>query len=241
MKWYKHKSKSDFGEKPPIELKSFLSTILLMLSMNLSSRSHTANAISDLIYPRTSYPMGRTWEYWTQEWWRWFLSFSKKDNPAFDSSGKIFQELDNHPDIWFLAGTIGGIAERDYHLNSQKPVLCPIFNYIVSFADEPEAESVGDLSSKVRKDIDNIALPFVSINNYQLESVELYRVQTPYFDLQLPEDNLILDKKCNTGAVADGYWLFLKPLPSGNYDIHCNGSCSSGKTTVDITWHLTIN
>jgi hypothetical protein len=194
----------------------------------------------ELIYPRSFNPLGVSWELWTSKWWKWLLSYPRSANPAFDSNGELFQMTLNHPIVWFLVGTIGGKAERHYKLDRGKPVLFPIINYIVSFADEPLLHTEKDLTEKARIDIDDIAKPFVSINNWNIRDIGQYRVQSPVFDLTLPEDNLVVEKACTTRAVSDGYWLFLRPPGPGNYVIRCGGSCSSGKTSVEISWHIEI-
>ncbi len=201
--------------------------------------TNPTNNVSNLVFPRNAKPSGKSWESWTIEWWKWLLSFPKKVSPVFDLRGDIFHNTPNNARIWFLVGTIGGVAERYYELDSQKPILFPIFNYVVSFADEPKAKDENDLVDIAARDIDNIPTPFVSINQQNLGSIGQYRVRTKAFDLALPEDNLVTGEPCLTKAVSDGYWLLLKPLAPGKYDVRCNGSCSSGKTTIDITWHIT--
>jgi hypothetical protein len=212
---------------------------MLFTAMITQNETDNINNVKDLIFPRNSEPCGKSWEDWTIEWWKWLLSFPKDINPAFDLDGKIFHITPNDREIWFLVGTIGGVAERYYKVDSQKPVLFPIFNYIVSFADEPKAKEDKDLVNIVARDIDNIPTPFVSINGQSLNSLLQYRVSTEVFDLDLPESNLVTNEACSTKAASDGYWLILKPLAPGKYDIRCNGSCSSGKTSIDIIWHVT--
>jgi hypothetical protein len=209
--------------------------------MSTQFDTNQTNNVKNLIFPRNFNPSSRSWERWTIEWWQWLLSFPKEVSPVFDSNGDIFHNTPNNTKIWFLAGTIGGVAERYYELDSQKPILFPIFNYIVSFADEPKAKDEKDLVVIVSRDIDSIPTPFVSINQQNLGPIGQYRVKTGAFDLVLPKNNLVTGIPCTTKAVSDGYWLMLKPLTPGKYDIRCTGSCSSGKTSIDITWHITTH
>ena len=63
-----------------------------------------------------------------------------------------------------------------------------------------------------------------AVNGTQLKNLEDYRVESQLFDLTFPENNLFSTPSGKTKAVSDGFWVFLEPLPSGNYDIDHSGS-----------------
>lgn len=43
----------------------------------------------------------------------------------------------------------------------------------------------------------------------------------------MPQDNILNLTAQTTQAVADGNWLFLKPLPPGNYELKVKGEIDS--------------
>jgi hypothetical protein len=57
-----------------------------------------------------------------------------------------------------------------------------------------------------------------SLNGIYIPKLENYRVQTDIFNFTLPENNILNLTSQMTEAVADGNWLFLKPLLKGTYE-----------------------
>ena len=59
-----------------------------------------------------------------------------------------------------------------------------------------------------------------SVNGISLAGLEKYRIQSTLFNFILPENNILRLPPQATQAVSDGNWVFLKPLPAGNYTIY---------------------
>jgi len=62
-----------------------------------------------------------------------------------------------------------------------------------------------------------------SINGTNISGLEKFRIQSPLFNFTLPKDNILGLLPQTTSAVSDGNWIFLKPLPIGNYIISFKG------------------
>jgi hypothetical protein len=41
-------------------------------------------------------------------------------------------------------------------------------------------------------------------------------------------------------AAAEGYWVFLKALPKGEYALNCEGSCENGRVNLSANYQLKI-
>jgi len=209
--------------------------------MDIVIKSDNKNGIlNERMYSRNDKPYGKSWEEWTSKWWQWLLSIPKESNPGIDTTGEKFDANQNDPDVVFLVGTFGGSAERNYTIYADKSILFPIINFTTSYIEEPFLKTESELKSRAKKDIDDIVNKEAVVDGMKLQDVEKYRVQSPVFDLTYPENNVFELSSGSTRAISDGYWVFLKPLSPGMHDIHAVGSCSSGKTRVDITWHLDV-
>ena len=211
------------------------------LNMDIVIKSDNKNGIlNERMYSRNDKPYGKSWEEWTSKWWQWLLSIPKESNPGIDVTGEKFDANQNDPDVVFLVGTFGGSAERNYTIYADKSILFPIINFTTSYIEEPFLKTESELKSRAKQDIDDIVNKEAVVDGMKLQDVETYRVQSPVFDLTYPENNVFELSSGSTRAISDGYWVFLKPLSPGMHDIHAVGSCSSGKTRVDITWHLNV-
>ena len=96
------------------------------------------------------------------------------------------------------------------------------------------------LSLRAKADIDNLAEKQAFIDGRELTNIEKYRVSSDAFDLIYPDNNVFDIRAGPTRAVSDGYWIFLKPMIKGKHNIQVMGSCSSGKTKVDVMLHLDV-
>ncbi len=193
-----------------------------------------------LFYCRKEHPFGVSWEEWCCRWWKWALSIPRESNPGIDSTGEKYFLNPQWESVIFLVGTFGGRAQRSYKIPGGKSIFLPIINFETSFNEEPYLQSEEDLLSRVRRDIDDIIRRELIIDGNRVVNLDAFRITTDVFDLILPEDNVFGVKPGFTRAASDGYWAFLKPLPLGQHTIRASGACSSGKTTVDITWQITV-
>jgi hypothetical protein len=113
--------------------------------------------------------------------------------------------------------------------------------FTTSFAEEPQLRTESDLISRAKKDIDDISSMQAIIDGEIINGLSRYRVMSPIFEFTFPEDNVVGAKAGASKGISDGYWIFLKPLNPGKHTVYASGSCSSGKTTVDVLWHLTVS
>jgi hypothetical protein len=189
-----------------------------------------------------SNPYGASYREWTIRWWQWCLAQPKSTNPVNDKKRTDRNSNNNqaYSDVWFLAGTTGGYAERECVIPKDKAILCPIINYEISTAEDPKLRTDSDLVSFARADVDKIAKVDVMINGVVMPNSKRFRVESGPFDAVLPQDNIWGAKAGLTRAAADGYWLFLKPLQPGKHQIQFGGSCLAGTVNIGTLYFLTV-
>jgi hypothetical protein len=192
------------------------------------------------LYSINERPFGKTWEEWTTKWWRWFLSIPDRNNPVHDKSGEKSTIGQTDDDVWFLAGTIGGTAERIVVVPAGKALLFPVINVTTSYSENPNLKTEAELMSFAKSHIDNIVKKEASIDGVELLISESHRVQSPPFDFLFPDDNIYGVPRGYTRGVGDGYWLFLKPLSRGRHKIRTYGSCMSGRIQIGVIVDLFV-
>ena len=193
--------------------------------------------IEQLVLLSDSKPFGIFREKWTERWWIWLHGIPKPTNPANDSTGANCARNQIDPNIWFLAGTLGGIVKRECVI-LEKAILFPIINSVHLLA-ESCFKSEAELDAKVSSEADNVKDMSVAIDGLQLSDLKKHRVHTRPFDVTLPEDNIWEKKSGPTRAAADGYWIFLKPLSPGRHTIKFFGSDLDGFET-GVTYDLMV-
>jgi hypothetical protein len=194
---------------------------------------------NEFAYTLDEKPFGKTWNEWTADWWKWLLSIPKEFNPGYDNESERCL-IGSDPNVVFLVGTFGGDAVRNYTIPARKAVLFPIIAFTTSYAEDPKLKTSLDLVNRAKSDMDDIIKKEATIDGKILHNVDRYRIQSPLFDLTYPEDNVFEALAGPTCGISEGYWIFLKPLSPGKHTIVAAGSCSSGKTSIGVTWHLTV-
>jgi hypothetical protein len=190
------------------------------------------------LYAPDSKPFGRTYAEWTARWWVWVLSIAKTENPLVDEDGKSCASNQSEP-VWFLAGTLKGPAERSCVIPADKAILFPVINVEASVA-EGDGTTDEELAARTRFEMDQITDIRAMISGTNVNKLKQYRIQSPPFNVTLPADNVLGLPAQTTKMMSEGYWLFLKPLEPGKYDLHSFGSCLAGRIKIGVSYHLTI-
>lgn len=101
-----------------------------------------------------------------------------------------------------------------------------------------DGETDKELLDKATKSMDVIGDMEISINGVALrENLSNFRALSPFFEVQLPQDNIIGISPGRRRAVSDGYWIFFKPLQS-EISLRSFGSCSSGATKIGVDYEI---
>jgi hypothetical protein len=193
-------------------------------------------------FPPDSRPYGRTYAEWTVEWWKWFISIPTEDNPINDPSGERCA-LGQQDSVWFLVGSGGGRAERECTIPAGKAILMPALNVECSYAEDESLKTEDDLRACATSDQDLVTETAATLDGSVLQ---VHRVQSEVFDLTFPPDNIFAAPEGPTKAVSEGFWVFVKPLPPGQYELHAEGLLVDPTVTgpinlvEDTTYHLTV-
>jgi hypothetical protein len=184
---------------------------------------------------------GVTAREWITEWWKWFVEENQHPQmiePIFFARSKPMIAGDKEQ------------LDAYYNISRETPILISIDKWIsFGFVGLTSDEKMINIA---KERLDTLSRMFVTIDEQSLvsspESQLITRIMTPIFKVNLKEDILnpeLGGKKIRKGkykAVADGYWLFLRPnsLDIGNHVIETFGSCNSGRLSLDINHHITI-
>jgi hypothetical protein len=183
------------------------------------------------VYLPDSKPFNIEFQIWTARWWRWLHSFPKNSSPAMDSTGDSCSISQKYLAVWFLAGTFGGVATREFRMPPGKAILFPIITSAFSFVVDPHLKSEDELVRSTVKDIDRVKKLTLRVDDFQFQDFADFRVRSQ------PFDDIIYGQP--TRAVSDGYWIFLRPLSPGRHRIHFIGE--NVDFSNEVTYSIMIN
>jgi len=197
------------------------------------------------VYTSDSMPYGLNYGQWTTKWWAWLMSLPSNINPASDNSGVNCAQSQNGP-VWFLAGSTTGKAERNCNIPSGKAILFPIIDSECSYAEYPKLKTESDLRKCAISQQGQTTHVQTTVDGVNLQTSQMPRVQSPLFDFTFPKDNIFGAAAGHSQSVADGYYVFLKPLPVGKHEITFKAVSVEFTTTgtqnaaQNIVYHVTV-
>jgi hypothetical protein len=180
------------------------------------------NGIQTNLFQLDSKPYGMTFGEWTAKWWQWAYAIPKNTNPSYDDTGRHCTVNQKGP-VWFFPGSYGKDVLRQCTVPSGKAILFPILNSECSFAEFPSLKNEEQLRLCAKEIQDSVTKLKATVDGKNITNLDEYRVQSPLFNFTLPENNIVGLPPQNTQAVADGNWVFLKPLSEGEHIISFKG------------------
>ena len=191
-----------------------------------------------------SCPYGMTYGEWTVKWWRWFLSTPRSRNPVLDSSGKYAAVNQPSHGVWFLAGKLAdentSLPSRYCSIPSGRSILFPVISCEANPLEYPELRTEEELINHVTAD-ENTIVEKVCLLNGRPVPVQRVKSDPPIFGVTINEDNVYNMKGGQTTiAYGEGYWVFLKPLSPGDYELSFRGSCELGRLRSGAKYKLNV-
>jgi hypothetical protein len=188
-----------------------------------------------------SKPFGSTFGEWSAKWWQWLLSIPKCNNPAYDSVGSEAYINQDHKPVFFLCQTYEAmdiIPSRTVTLpEGYNLIFIPIINWISILHHDGDTDE--DLLAIAKERMDVISSLKLAMNQSTIDDgLENFRVMSPFFEVVLPEDNIIGLQPGVRRAVSDGYWVFVDPRDTDKLVITTFGSCSAGVTRIGVTYKI---
>lgn len=194
----------------------------------------TAASADKVVEPGQKH-QGKSYNELAGEWTNWLTAEPIATNPAFDPDGR-FCDLNQQGNVWFLASTFGGVVDRTCEVPADKAIFLSLGGVFLSFA--PEFPAAGDPCLQMATDLERVrcdvnndvpVAPGISfaatLDGVPVEDLFAFRAQSQPggFTLRVPNPSFLTDLGFAPGdrspAVADGYFLFLKPLKPGTHTL----------------------
>jgi hypothetical protein len=192
-----------------------------------------------VVIPTDQVVEGRTYGEWSAAWWQWALSIPTAENPLVDQTGEHCANGQSG-NVWFLAGTTSGHAERSCTVPADQYFFFPVLTAVAWRPGDFETEEEG---RALLATFMNEATMEVVVDGVTIEDPHSYRLQSPLFQFTVPEDNIFdIPEPYTRDGISDGFWIMLDPLPPGEHEVrfYGEGDAFGYDFVVDVTYHLTV-
>ena len=216
--------------KPTIGLVALTLLAVTMTTGNLAFAEDLNEGVVD--------PESKLYDKYTSQWWQWAVSIAEPNNPILDETGEDCA-VNQSGNVWFLAGSPAGIAERDCTIPVGKQILFPIINIQGAETSAENAESFNDIITILMDTVTDLQ---VTVDGVPLENLDQYRFKdsTAYtLDCQAPVGGCDSD---STHGVQEGHYIMLTPLTPGEHTIEFSGTIDFFGTlvTTGANYNITV-
>ena len=212
------------------------------------------------VFHKDELPFGKPYENWVQDWWKWNAAIPIDPETTFAGVKENGCLINKEGPVAFLMDpAIGGVHHQKCEISSNQGILIPAWSALCSGAVKGyENASFKQLSECARQYnlgkvtvnawVDNKSLAQVKAEDYKtinlINASELY---TKGFNITVPEDsNLAVDYPGTHLGATHGWYIFLKPLPTGEHTVRYvndvrETTLGAGNTNnADITYSLKV-
>jgi len=199
----------------------------------------SASADTTIVQPNQTYA-GKTYGQWSAAWWQWAVNISEPNSPVNDPTGKNCAVHQRGP-VWFLAGTAGSSSPR-CTVPADKAILFPVINGECSSV-EGNGTTDAELRACAQGQMDLVTALGASVDGVPVDlgpNGSRFRFQSPLFQITWARDNGF-NVPAGTGvSVADGFWVLLKPLGTGQHEIDFHGAIPAFNFQLDVHYLVTV-
>jgi len=238
---------------------------ILLVALGLVLPINIAFAKVPIFYTPTLKAFGYKFTEWSAMWWQYVLSFPATGNPLVDTTGAECAIGQNGP-VWFLMGSVAGTVTRTCSIPEGKALFFPVLNYVdintttqtaaelraeIAVCFDPVPITGAPITGSVGVTPQMLLPPSYSVS-VEVDGTPVVgwdkkgRIKSTVFEVTLPADNFFgLNAGTYSPAIADGFYIMLKPLPVGPHKIHIIGQdgrvdVQACPANVDVTYDLTI-
>jgi hypothetical protein len=241
---------------------------LVAISLGLlTGPAQAAPRTTSGVIPPGSHAFGHTYGEWSAQWWRWAFQLPVHGprgavHQLAAPNGALDCSYGQSGKVWFLAGTFsadastptpGLNANRRCTIPSGTALLFPVVNAEADNIDPSGSgqslnKSLATLRADAAANMDAVRGSLATIDGRPVARINDYRVVSPVFNYKLPKDNIVsFANKApfppvatpRPGAVADGIFVLLAPLPVGKHTLHWEGGIPDA-FTQNITYTITV-
>ncbi len=209
------------------------------------------------VFPPNASPYGQSYAEWSANWWQWFMELPPEGHPSVDSEG--FDVTDGQSgQVWFLAGVFGEV-ERTCTIPVGKALFVGLLNAEWSSLEDacalgglcgPDPDPCFPQTEEEQRAIANCIADLIVPESLSctLDGVPVanladdFRFESPQFAFTAPTPWIFGATGGDGAAVADGYFVFVKPLAVGSHVLHYTGGFDfDGDDVIDAAIDNTYN
>ncbi|HEX5011620.1 MAG TPA: hypothetical protein VFY71_14600 [Planctomycetota bacterium] len=195
------------------------------------------------IFAPGAHPYGHTYAEWSAKYWQWGMGLPLEGHPFLDTPDFDVTEGQSGK-VWFLS-SVFGIVERTCTIPADTALFVGMLNVETSSLEGVPTEAEQEATSIFFAD--HILDLACTLDGVPVTNLDAFRFLSPQFSFTAPSPWIFGETGGAGTSVADGYYVFLKPLSAGEHELHIEGAfhfaVAEGDPfdfddSIDMTYHL---
>lgn len=199
----------------------------------------------DLLFYQTSdIPYGIPYGEWIVKYWNWWGNIPISESPAEEKVKYqcFMQIVDN---VAFFVDPLQMHREQAYscEIGSNNSIFLPLVASEYDTGIEGYEQATDEELVDSAEQDDNSRAFNVTIDGKVIPSeyIKKLRSESPFWNLTLVEGNIYEGKPGVFRAFAEGFYIFLKPLPEGSHQISYAAYSSESDSQTSLAGKITYN
>ena len=203
----------------------FAISMVIVTSQNVLLAHAQGN--NSTVYPKDSTPYGIPYKDWIVRWWQWNVGIPTSQHPRDNYTAEKCT-VNQNGSVWFIPDILTGKEERTCTIPEGKAILVPL---ITGECDTSDSQSQSDADIRQCSTAgDEYGAISATLDGQKIENLDSYRTATDFFNITYVKDNIFDIPAGTYRGVADGFFVFLKPLPVGNHVLQVKSSVTNPTT-----------
>lgn len=238
---------------------SFLAIVAVVVIGIFPIGALAAPAADLVVQQRTTVPpnsvLGKTYQQWSADWWRWALTIPSSEHPALDNGEDCGASATSG--VWFVAASVltHDVIERACEVPLGTRVFFPVVTTEADGVGIAPPPSVPALRDRAALPINRARDLLVQIDGQVVPDVSLagpYRIRSNAFRYSYPATSILCAiRSCGVTsyeeaggtvptAVSDGVFIMTLPLDAGDHTIRFGGDLPSLGRRVEANYTITV-
>ena len=186
-----------------------------------------AQGNNSAVYSKDSTPFGVPYKDWITRWWQWDVGIPISQHPRDNYTAEKCT-VNQNGSVWYLPDILTGKEERTCTVPEGKAILVPL---LTGECDTSESTSQSDAELQQCSTAgDEYGAISATLDGQKIENLDSYRTATDFFNISYVKDNIFDIPVGTYRGIADGFFVFLKPLSVGNHELQIKTSVTNPTT-----------
>ena len=194
--------------------------IMFLVFMSSVVDDTYSDSLNPGIYSRDSSPFSMPYEDWIAKWWDYNVDIGAEEHPRDNfSPERCNLDQGQNDTVYYLPDNLSGEEQRNCTVPVGKAILAPLITGSCWDDDTDAKLKTEEGLRECSREGQEFGVVSATLDGRPLQNLEQYRATSDVFNMTVAENNAFQSPPGTFPAMADGFFVFLEPLPPGEHTL----------------------